>query len=144
MQYDFEKDIENNELSMAVVNARRFGAAIRKAMATLEQDAGCYSLTREPYYADVQNFLGQMANRLEATNLQCSWQAQQLRQAYQDAQQIDCFVALQMAREATSEEERDFYAFVSNMNLQRAQWDYIRNVEPRLYQKRDENEHARV
>ena len=56
-----------------------------------------------------------------------------LKQAYEPVREVGYSNALQMAREATSEEERDFYAFVSNMNLQRAQWDYIRNVEPTLY-----------
>ena len=56
-----------------------------------------------------------------------------LKQLYQIARSIPPFEALDMARHAGTAEERNFYAFIANMNLQRAQWDYIRNVEPTLY-----------
>ncbi len=66
IMYDFEKDLANNEMSMKIVNARRFGAAVRKAMRFLEDEAHCYYLLREPYYQDTKAFLEQMAARLEA------------------------------------------------------------------------------
>ena len=62
--YKFEKDLAKNEMSMAVVDARRFGAAIRKAARLLEQEAGAYKLTDEQYYLDTQAFLELMASRL--------------------------------------------------------------------------------
>lgn len=40
-------------------------------------------------------------------------------------------VALEAARQAESDEERNFYAFISDMNLQRAQWDYIKSSQDR-------------
>lgn len=65
MKYKFEEDLERNKMSMEVVDARRFGYAIRKAMQYLERDAKCYMLTKELYYLDTQAFLEQMAMRLE-------------------------------------------------------------------------------
>ena len=62
--YKFEKDLAKNEMSMTVVDARGFGAAIRKAARLLEQEAGAYKLTDEQYYLDTQAFLEQMASRL--------------------------------------------------------------------------------
>lgn len=64
--YKFEKDLAKNEMSMAVVDARRFAVGIRKAAQLLEQEAGAYKLTDEQYYLDTQAFLEQMANRLTA------------------------------------------------------------------------------
>lgn len=61
-----------------------------------------------------------------------------LKQLYQLARGIPPFEALDMARHAESREERNFYAFISDMNLQRAQWEYIRNEEPKLYEKQKE------
>lgn len=66
MKYDFEQDLEQNLMSMQVIDARRFARAIRSAMRDLKREAGCYSLTKEPYYLDVQTFLEKMATRLEA------------------------------------------------------------------------------
>ena len=64
--YRFEKDLLNNEMSVAVVNARRFGVAVRQAMDLLKREAGCYRLQNEPYYMDTQAILEEMATRLEA------------------------------------------------------------------------------
>lgn len=64
--YKFEKDLAKNEMSIDVVDARRFGAAIQKAARLLEQEAGCYKLTNEPYYQDTMTFLQKMADRLTA------------------------------------------------------------------------------
>lgn len=61
-----------------------------------------------------------------------------LKQLYQIARSIPPFDALDMARNAVSDEERNFYAFICDMNLQRAQWEYIRNEEPKLYEKQKE------
>lgn len=66
MLYKFEQDLAKNELSMAVIDARRFAVGVRKAMRILEEEAGCYKLTNEPYYLDTQAFLERMANRLTA------------------------------------------------------------------------------
>lgn len=37
--------------------------------------------------------------------------------------------ALQMVRNAKSDEERNFFAYIADMNLQRAQWEYINKKE---------------
>lgn len=53
----FQQDLANNEMSIDVVNARRFAAAVQQAMRLLEQEARCYGLTDEDYYLDVQEYL---------------------------------------------------------------------------------------
>ncbi len=64
--FQFEKDLSRNELSMDVINARRFAVAVRKAMDILQQEAACYHLTNEDYYQETLVSLGEMAVRLEA------------------------------------------------------------------------------
>lgn len=64
--YEFEKSLQNNELSMAVIDARRFGAAVWKAMELLRNEASIYKLHNEQYYKDTQAILEEMATRLEA------------------------------------------------------------------------------
>ena len=54
---------------------------------------------------------------------------EELKQLYLKARSIPPFVALDAARHAESQEERNFYAFISDMNLQRKQWEYIRAEE---------------
>lgn len=44
-----------------------------------------------------------------------------LKQLYEAARNVKPNVALEMVMEAQTDEERKFYAFVMNMNLQRAQ-----------------------
>jgi hypothetical protein len=56
----FQQDLANNEMSIDVVNARRFAAAVQQAMRLLEQEARCYGLTDEGYYLDVQEHLERM------------------------------------------------------------------------------------
>lgn len=63
-EYPFEKDLAKGEMSVKVIDARRFGVAVRKAMELLRREAGCYRMTEEPYYKDVQAYLEQLAARL--------------------------------------------------------------------------------
>ncbi len=65
--YEFEKYLAKNALDMPVINARRFAAAIRRAMGHLQNEAGCYKLNNEPYCVEINAYLEQMATRLEAT-----------------------------------------------------------------------------
>lgn len=65
MKYRFEMDWESGTMTMAVVDARRFGVAVRDAMRDLERAAKCYNLTKEPYYQHIQTYLDRMATRLE-------------------------------------------------------------------------------
>lgn len=65
--YKFEADLAKNEMSIDVIDARRFGAAIQKASRLLEQEAGCYKLTNKTYYLETMAFLKKMASRLTAT-----------------------------------------------------------------------------
>ncbi len=48
-----------------------------------------------------------------------------LKQLYETARGMLPGEALQMARNADTDEERNFFAYISDMNLQRAQWEYI-------------------
>lgn len=66
MKYDFEHDLAKNQMSMEVMDARRFARAIRSSMQDLKREAGCYKLQGEDYYEDTQSFLEKMATRLEA------------------------------------------------------------------------------
>lgn len=66
MKYDFENDLQQNLMSMEIVDARRFAVAIRDAMRSLKRDAGGYKLQGKDYYVDTQSFLEKMATRLEA------------------------------------------------------------------------------
>ena len=43
-----------------------------------------------------------------------------------------------MYRHAESDEDRNFYVFISDISLHRAQWEYIRNEEPKLYETQKE------
>lgn len=64
MKYKFENDLEKNQLSMAVVDARRFGKAVEEAIHGLELEIRCYGLQEEPYVLETMAFLERMANRL--------------------------------------------------------------------------------
>ena len=66
MMYKFERALKENLLDMSVVDARRFGHAVRAAMRVLEREAACYSLCKEDYYLDTMAFLEQMEARLMA------------------------------------------------------------------------------
>ena len=48
---------------------------------------------------------------------------------YLQARSIPPGMALQMALQAESDEERNFFAYIADMNLQRAQWEVIRAEE---------------
>lgn len=66
MKYKFENDLENNRISQEVVDARRFGKAVKEAIHGLELEARCYSLQEEPYVLETLAFLEQMEKRLTA------------------------------------------------------------------------------
>ena len=53
----------------------------------------------------------------------------ELKELYEMAKKIDPYLAMRFLQEAESEEERRFYMFVGDMNLQHAQKEAIeRNV----------------
>ena len=52
-----------------------------------------------------------------------------LKELYEAARTIAPGEALEMVRLAESDAERNFYAFISDMNLQRQQWEYIKSEE---------------
>ena len=49
----------------------------------------------------------------------------ELKQLYETARTVLPGEALQMVHSAESDEERNFFAYIADMNLQRAQWEYI-------------------
>lgn len=116
---------------MDSTSAKRFVKALRYAEETLVGDAKCYCYTHEPEYQEVHEALKFAIRMLE--------QGEQFagKLLYKNARQITPGHALELTRQAKSDEERNFFAYIGDMNLQRAQWHYIRNVEPTLYQKKD-------
>lgn len=68
-KYKFERTLEKNLVDMSVIDARRFGAAVRSAMRELKRAAGCYKLQNEDYYLDTQSFLEQMSSCLSAESV---------------------------------------------------------------------------
>ena len=53
----------------------------------------------------------------------------ELKQLYETARTVLPVEALEMARHAKSNEERNFFAFISDMNLQRAQREYVNSCQ---------------
>ena len=53
----------------------------------------------------------------------------ELKQLYETARAVLPGEALQMARNADTDEERNFFAYIADMNLQRVQWEYINKKE---------------
>ncbi len=54
---------------------------------------------------------------------------ERLRRCYWEARSIPPGTALQMALQAGADEERNFFAYIADMNLQRMQWEVIRAEE---------------
>lgn len=116
---------------MDSTSAKRFVKALRYAEETLVEDAKCYCYTHEPEYQEVHEALKFAIRMLE--------QGEEFagKLLYKNAQKIAPAYALGLIRQAKSDEERNFFAYICDMNTQRAQWHYIRNVEPTLYKKKD-------
>jgi len=53
----------------------------------------------------------------------------QLKQLYETVKTVLPGEALEMVRHAESNEERNFFAYIADMNLQRAQWEHIKSEE---------------
>ena len=51
-----------------------------------------------------------------------------LKQLYERAKTVLPGEALQMARNAECDEERNFFAYIADMNLQRQQWEHINSL----------------
>lgn len=49
----------------------------------------------------------------------------ELKRLYETAKAVLPGKALQMVRNAECDEERNFFSYIADMNLQRAQWEYI-------------------
>ena len=116
---------------MDSTTAKRFVKALRYAEETLVGDAKCYCYSNEPEYQEVHEALKFAIRMLE--------QGEEFagKLLYKNAQKIAPAYALGLIRQAKSDEERNFFAYICDMNTQQAQWHYIRNVEPTLYKKKD-------
>lgn len=55
----------------------------------------------------------------------------ELKQLYETAKAVLPGEALQMVKKAENDEECNFYAYIADMNLQRAQWEYINSSQNR-------------
>ena len=53
----------------------------------------------------------------------------EIKQLYETARNVLPGEALQMVRNANTDEEHNFFAYIADMNLQRAQWEYINSSE---------------
>lgn len=56
----------------------------------------------------------------------------EFKNLYLQARSIPPGTALQMALLAESDEERNFFAYIADMNLQRLQWEAIRAEENKI------------
>lgn len=112
---------------MDSTSKKRFVKALRYAEETIVGDAKCFCYTHEPEYQEMHEDIKLMIRLMEAGD---SVPAGKL--LYKNARKIAYTNALELARRAKTEEERNFYTYIADMNLQRAQWAYIRSEEPKL------------
>ena len=108
------------------LSAKRFVRSLRYAMEVLAKDAKCYRYEHEPEYLEVKEDLKFAIRMLEEGAAFAG------ALTYKNAKHIPIFVALDMARKAKSDEERNYFAYVSDMNMQRAQQKVIREEHERF------------
>lgn len=118
---------------MDSTSAKRFTRSLRHAEDTIVGSAKCFCYTNEPEYQEIHEDIKLMIRLMEAGD---SVPAGKL--LYKNARKIAYTDALELARRAKTEEERNFYAYIADMNLQRAQWEHIRNEEAKAAQKKEE------
>ncbi len=106
---------------MDSTSKKRFMKALRYAEETLVGDAKCYCYSYEPEYKEVHEALKFALRMLE----QGDGFAGKL--LYKNARKISYTNALELVRKAKSEEERNFFAYIADMNLQRVQQTFIQN-----------------
>ena len=112
---------------MDSTSKKRFIKALRHAEEMLVGDAKCYCYSHEPEYQEVHEALKFTIRTLERGDGFAG------KLLYKNARRIAYTNALELARKAKSEEERNFFAFIADMNLQREQRNYTENIEPTLY-----------
>ena len=66
MSRNNEFNPNTDELSIDLIDARRFATAIREAIDCLDRSAGCYRLHEKSYYLEVKEYLEAKAKELEA------------------------------------------------------------------------------
>lgn len=111
---------------MDELSAKRFVRSLRYAMEVLANDAKCYRYEHTPEYLEVKEDLKFAIRMLEEGEGFAG------ALTYKNAKQIPMFIALDMARKAKTDEERNFFAYVSDMNMQRAQRKVIQEEQERF------------
>lgn len=101
--------------------AKRFVRALRAAQELLAGEAKCYRYENELEYMEMKEDL-KFAIRMLEDGTEFAGKL-----LYKNAQKVRPGDALELARHAKSEEERNFFAYLSDMNLQRAQQAYVRS-----------------
>lgn len=106
---------------MDELSGKRFVKALRYAEETIVGDAKCYGYSSEPEYQEIHEAIKFAIRMLE----EGEWFAGKL--LYKNARQLTWSHALELARKAKSDEERNFFAYIADMNLRREQQKHIRN-----------------
>ncbi len=118
---------------MKYPEARHFKQALTELLAKLDEDATLYGYGREPEYLEIFNSIAKLRKDLQEQckpfeiNDYMPFDKERLSEFYDFATKIGHADGLTMARQAKTAEERNFFAFVADMNLQREQKKAIEN-----------------
>lgn len=107
------------------LSAKRFVRALRHAEKMLAGDAKCFCYSHEPEYKEMHEALKFAIRMLEEGEEFAG------KLLYKNACRIAYANTLELARKAKSEEERNFFDYIADMNLRRTRRELIRNVESR-------------
>lgn len=110
---------------MDSTSKKRFIKALRHAEEMLVGDAKCYCHSHEPEYQEVHEALKFAIRMLERGDGFAG------KLLYKNVRKIAYTNALELARKAKSDEERNFFDYITDMNLRRTRREFIRSAEPR-------------
>lgn len=99
--------------------AKRFVRSLRRAVEILNESARCYCYCNTKEFQEIHEGLKYAIGAVENGETFAG------RLLYKNARKLAPGQALELARKANSQEEHDFFIYVSNMNLQRAQRAHI-------------------
>jgi len=101
------------------VNIKRFVRSLRYAMESLAGEAKCYRYEHDPEYTEIKEDLKFCLRELEEGEEFAG------KLLFKNARNISHPTALNLIRQAKTEEERNFWAYVADMNMQRCQKEVI-------------------
>lgn len=114
------------------LSKKRFVRALRAAQELLMGEARCYRYEHSKEYQEVIEDIKFAIRALEDGEEFTG------KLLFKNAQSISYTAGLNLARQAKTAEERNFFAFIGDMNLQREQQNYIKDVEPMQYPKKED------